>query len=141
MARGFLMPERGKFFETFHLVLDHLALARQKLSDSPAKGRIGDPVSAVGRHRQIPALDLVRALRAGLDALQSAGDRELDRLVIAALEMKEFVIAVAAPIAAVDRILAEQVKRAGNVVDAAPGQEEYDPFRHPFANHPEKAAI
>ena len=75
----------------------------------------GNPASTVGGHRQIAALDLVRALRTGLDALQSAGDRELDRLVIAALEMKEFVIAVAAPIAAVDRILAEQVERAGDV--------------------------
>ena len=73
---------------------------------------------AIGRHGQIAALDLVRALRARLDALQPVRDREFDRLVIAALEMEEFVIPVAPPIAAVDRVLAEQVERAGDVIGA-----------------------
>src|ERR1700730_18137995 len=135
------MPERGEFSEPLHLVLDHLALAREELGDGPAERRIGDPVSTVGWHRQIAALDLVWTLGAGLDALQSAGDRKLDCLVIAALEMKEFVLAVAAPIAAVDGILAEQVERAGNVVGAAPGHEEHEIFRHPLADHREKAPI
>ena len=55
--------------------------------------------------------------------------------------MEEFVIAVAAPIAAVDRIFAEQVERTGNVIGAAPGHEEDDLFRHPLADHREKAAV
>jgi hypothetical protein len=39
------------------------------LGDGPAKTGIGDPMRAVGRHRQIATLDFVRTLRAGLDAL------------------------------------------------------------------------
>ena len=46
---------------------------------------------AVGRHREVAALQFVRALRAGLDPLQPMRDRELDGLVIAAFEMQKSV--------------------------------------------------
>ena len=101
------LPERRILGQPLDLALDHVALAREELGDGAAKARVGDPMGAVGRHRQIAALQFVRALRAGLDPLQPARDRELDRPVIAALEMQEFVVAVAAPVAAVDRLLAQ----------------------------------
>src|SRR5215469_3190566 len=97
------------------LVRHHLALAREKSGNGAAKRRIGDPMRAIGRHRQIAALQFVRALRAGLDPLEPMRDRELDRAVIAALEMQEAVFAMGAPIAAVDRLAAENVERAGDV--------------------------
>src|SRR5215469_17223011 len=53
--------------ELLDLVLDHLALAGEELRDGPAEIGVRDVVRAVGRHRQVAALQLVRALRAGLD--------------------------------------------------------------------------
>ena len=91
------------------------ARGRGTAATARRKAGIGDPMRAVGRHRQIAALHFVRPLRAGLDPLQAALDRELDRAVIAALEMEERVFAVAAPIAAIDRVAAEDVEGAGDV--------------------------
>src|SRR3984957_11681508 len=102
--------------EVLDLLLDHLALAREELRDRAAKALVRDVMRAVGRHRQVAALELMRALGAGLDPLQPVIDRELDRPVIATLEMQHLVVAVAAPIAAVDRLAPEDVERAGNIV-------------------------
>ena len=55
-------------------------------------------------HRPIAARQLVLALRAGLDHLQLALDGEVDRLVVADLEMQEGVVLDAAPVAAVERV-------------------------------------
>ncbi len=105
------MSKWGKFGQPLHLMRDHVALTGKKLRDRPAKGRIGNPMGAVGWQRQIAALDLVRPLRARLDARQPVGDGEFDRLIVAAFKMQELVVAIAAPIAAVDRVLAEKVER------------------------------
>ena len=113
-----LMAERREFGEVLDLLLDHLALAGEERGDGAAETRVGDPVGAVDRHRQVAALQFVRPLRAGLDPLQAALDGELDRPVIAALEMQEAVFAVRPPVAAVDRVAAENVEGAGDVVGA-----------------------
>src|SRR5439155_24817453 len=90
------------------LLRHHLALTREKLSDCPAKPRIGYPVCAVGRHRQVAALDLVRPLSTRLDALQPMSDGKFDCLVIAAFEMQELVVAVTAPVTAVNCVRTEK---------------------------------
>ena len=132
------VAERREFGELLDLVLDHLALAIEKGGDGAAETGVGDPVRAVGRHRQIAALQFVRPLRAGLDPLQPALDREFDRLVIAAFEMQKAVFAVGAPVAAVDRVASEDVERAGDVVLAAPRHEQHDFVGHALAEHREK---
>ena len=68
---------------------------------------MGDPVGGVGRLGQVAALDLVLALRAGLDALQAVLDGEVDGAVVAELEMQERPVAAAAPVAAVQRLVAQ----------------------------------
>src|SRR5208337_2052155 len=111
MSRIFV-PEGRELREPFDLVLDHLALALEELGDGSAKARVRDPMSAVGRHRQVAALDLVWPLRACLDPLQPVGDGKFDGLVIAAFEMEKLVISIASPVPAVDRVLAEEIERA-----------------------------
>ena len=71
-----------------------------------------DPVGA-GGPGQVAALDLVLALRAGLDA-QAAFDREVDGAVVAELEMQEGRVDDGAPVAAVERLSPQQVERAGD---------------------------
>src|SRR5947209_19236071 len=105
------MAERREFGEMLDLLRDHLALAGEERGDGAAEARIGDPMRAIGRYRQIAALQFVRALRAGLDPLQPMIDRELDRPVIAAFEMQKAVFAVGAPVAAIDRLAAKNVER------------------------------
>ena len=96
----------------------HLAaLLGEKALDRDPKARLADPVRAVGRHRLVAALQLVLPLRAGLDARQAVLDREVDGPVVAGLEVEEIELLPAAPDAAVERVVAQQVERAG---DAAP---------------------
>ena len=70
-----------------------------------------DPVRRIGCHRQIAALHLVESLRAGLHRLQPAFDGELDGLVVAGLEMQAGNVDVGAPVAAEQRVLADEVQR------------------------------
>src|SRR5205823_13277016 len=63
------VAERRELGQLLDLLRHHLAFAREKGGDRTPERRIGDPVRAVGRHREIAALQFVRALRAGLDPL------------------------------------------------------------------------
>src|SRR5215813_9256366 len=63
--------------------------ALEVIRDRPSQTGVGDVMGGVGGVRQISACELVLALRAGLDDLQPAFDREVDRLIIADLEMQE----------------------------------------------------
>src|SRR5664280_2538833 len=75
----------------------------------PAQARIGDEMGGIGRVRQVAARQLVFALRAGLDPLELVGDRIVDGLVIAELEMQERVVLERAPIAAIKRVRPDEV--------------------------------
>src|SRR5579883_1348692 len=105
-------------FEMLHLVFDGVALARQEIRHRPRETGIAYPMRAVGRCRHVAALDLVLALRARLDALQAMRDGEVDRAVVASLEMQEGEIAQTSPVAAIKRIAAEEIERAGDVAAA-----------------------
>src|SRR5690348_959855 len=100
---AFPAERRQTLFQLVHLVLDRHGFAPEKIRDRAAETGVADPMGAIGRLRQIPALDFVRALRAGLDTLQAVGNCEVDGAVIARLEMQERKVADAAPVAAVKR--------------------------------------
>ena len=70
-----------------------------------------DPVRRIGGDGTIAALHLVESLRPGLDDLQSAFDGEFDGLIVAGLEMQAGNVDVGAPVAAEQRVLADEVQR------------------------------
>ncbi len=73
----------------------------------------------IGGLRQVAARDLVLALRAGLDRLQAARNRKIDRLVVADLEMQERVMFDRAPVAAEQGVGADEIDGAGDPASAA----------------------
>src|SRR6185437_2015809 len=140
-------PSLRLALERRHLLLELLHLAFQ--GDTPApheighgagEARIADPMGAVGRRWQVSALNLVRPLGSGLDPLQPARDGEIDGAVVARLEMEEREIAGAAPIAAIERVAAEQVEGAGDVAPALPGHDQHDAVGHALADEIEEGA-
>src|SRR5882757_7505520 len=80
------------------------ALALEVIGNRAAQIRIGDVVCRVSSLRQISARQLVLALRAGFDRFQPALDREIDRLIIADLEMQERMMLDRTPVAAEQRL-------------------------------------
>ena len=102
---------------------------------------MGDVMRRLRRHRQVAARQLVLALRAGLDHLQPLGDREVDRLVVADLEMQEGVVLDAAPVAAVKRVRADEVDRAGDVAAVALGHDQQHVVGHALADQREEFAV
>ena len=109
-----------------------IPLLRQEILHRPAQAGMGDPMRGVGRPRQIAALDLVPPLRAGLDALQPVRDREIDGAVIAEFEMQERPVAAAAPVAAVQRLGARQVQRAGHRLAGVLRHHQHHPVAQPL---------
>jgi alanine-alpha-ketoisovalerate/valine-pyruvate aminotransferase len=77
------LPIRQQLAQLLHLARHLDALLGEEALDRGAKARIADPVRAVGGRRLLAALQLVRALRAHLDARETALNRELDRLIVA----------------------------------------------------------
>ena len=90
------------------------ALARQIVGNGPPQPRIGDVMGRIGGVRQVAARELVLALGAGLDALEPVRDRIVDRLIVAELEMQERMMLDRAPVAAVERVRADEIDRAGD---------------------------
>src|SRR5215472_896163 len=70
----FPAERRQVLFQLVHFVLNGHGFAPEKIRHRAAETGVADPVGAIGRLRQIPALDFVWALRTGLHALQAAGD-------------------------------------------------------------------
>ena len=116
------------------------ALALEIVGDRAAQARIGDVVRRIGGDRQVAARELVLALGAGLDAGELVRDRELDRLVVAELEMQERVVLDRAPVAAIQRVGADEVERAGNLSAGALGHDQQDVVAHALADQREERA-
>src|SRR3546814_15316692 len=72
------------------------ALPDEKVGDRLPQPQIGDEVGAVGLDRQVAALQLVRSLGSCFHRRPPTPDRELDRLVVAGLEMQGRVVPDAA---------------------------------------------
>src|ERR1700690_360056 len=66
--------------------LDRLALVSEIVGDRLGEPRVGELVRRIGEGRPVAASELMLALRASLNAAQSAREREVDRLIIAHLE-------------------------------------------------------
>ena len=64
--------------------------------------------------RQVAAREFVLALRAGFDPLEPVCDRIVDRLVVAELEMQKRMVLDRAPIAAIERVGADEIDGAGD---------------------------
>src|SRR5579872_6450563 len=95
--------------------LDRDPLMPQIVGDGPLKPRVGELVRRIREGGPIAARELVLALGPRLDPPQAAGEREVDRLIIADLEMKERVVLDRPPVAAVERVVAEKIDRAGDI--------------------------
>ena len=65
-----------------------LAFPRQELVHRAVEGRMGEPVEGARRLGQEAARVLVLALRAALEEGDAAFDAELERLVVARLEVQ-----------------------------------------------------
>src|SRR5215469_1094540 len=131
---------RQALFQLLHLVLDRRGFASEKIRRRTAETGIADPMDAVGRLRQVAALDFMWPLCASLDALQAASDREVNGAVVAGLEMQERKIADAAPVAAVQRVGSDQVERAGDVTAVVLRHHQQDAVGHALTQEAKELA-
>src|SRR5215470_7898885 len=74
------------------------------------------------------------ALRAGLHRIQTALNGEIDRLVVADLEMQEVVMLDGAPVAAEQSIGANEVDGAGDPTAVALGHHQEHVLAHALAD-------
>src|SRR6476620_5224743 len=100
-----------------------------------------DQVRAIGRGGEIAAGKLVLALRSSFDDGEAVRNGEIDGLVVANLEMQVAVLLECAPIAAEQRILADEIQRAGDIAAIASGEDEKNIVLHDFADQAEELAI
>src|SRR5262245_5045570 len=129
---GSFLAERCRLRELLARGGDIGALALEKILDCAPQGGIDDVVRGIGRDRQVAARDLVLALGAGLDAAKLVLDGVLDRLVIAQLEMQERMVLDRAPMAAEQRVGADEINGAGDEAAVALGHHQQDAVGHLF---------
>src|SRR3954471_4741681 len=110
------------------------ALALEVIVDGAAQARIGDEVSGVGGPWQVAACDLVLALCARLDIRQAAFDGEVDRLIVADLEMQEGMMLYRTPVAAEQRVRSDEVDRARDPAIVAARHHQQHVIAHGLAD-------
>src|SRR5262249_34546236 len=110
------------------------ALALEEILDRAPQRRIDDVMRRIGRRRQIAARNFVLALGAGLDAGELVLDGVLDGLIIAELEVQERVVLACAPMAAEQRVRANEVDGAGDPAPVALGHHQQDAVAHLLAD-------
>src|SRR5689334_1050201 len=110
------------------------ALALKIIGDRAPEIRVGDVMRGVGGVRQISACELVLALRAGFDDLQPVLDRKIDRLIVADLEMQERMVLDRTPIAAEQRIRADEIDGARDPSAVALGHDQENVLAHALAD-------
>src|SRR5690242_8925117 len=118
------LAERAELGELAAGFGDIGALALEVIGDRAAEVGIGNVMRGVGGVRQISARELVLALRAGFDDLKLALDREIDGLVVANLEMQEVVVLDRTPVAAEQRVRADEIDRARDPAAIALGHHQ-----------------
>ena len=74
------------------------------------------------------------ALSAGLDARQLVDDRIIDRLIVTQLEMQERMMLDGAPVAAEQRVRADEIDGAGDPATGALGHHQHDAVAHFLAD-------
>ena len=103
--------------------------------------RMREPVRRHRAHRQQAARELVLALRAALEELEAALDAELDRLVVAGLEVQPRVKLGRTPVAAVQRAAGVHVERAGHRLAVALADHQQEILRHVARQAPKEGAV
>src|SRR5689334_12146843 len=94
----------------------------------------------IGGVRQISARELMLALRTGLDDLQPVLDREIDRLIVADLEMQERMMLDRAPVAAEQGVGADEVDRARDPSAVTLGHDKENVLAHALADQRKELA-
>ena len=93
----FVRVERRMLVVKLRLLGDRRGLALDERRDRLGEAGVADPVRAVGERRHEAALQLVLALRAGLEQRAAARDRALDQPVVAVLEVQHLVVGRGSP--------------------------------------------
>src|SRR3954453_15324000 len=91
-------PEGCRLGELLDGLGDAGALLREIGGDGAAEARVGDVVRRGRRDRAVAAGQLVLPLGASFHPREAARDREVDRLIVAELEVQERVVLDAAPV-------------------------------------------
>ena len=87
----------------------------------------------MGGNGQIAALDFVKALRPRFDPRQAMFDGKINRLIITCLEMQIGNIDIGTPIAAIKRIITNEIKCAADNVAVIFGHHQKHAVGHGFA--------
>src|ERR1700722_10794593 len=116
------------------------AFALEIFVDRAAKPGVGNVMRRKSGLGKIAARDLVLALRPGLDGFQAARNRKIDRLIIADLEMQERMMLDRTPVAAEQRVAADEIDGARDVAASALRHHEQDAFGHRLADEGEELA-
>src|SRR5205085_766137 len=103
---------------------DVRAFAPEEIVDGAVEGRMRQPMEGARRLRQEAARMLVLALRAALEERDAPLDAELDRLVVARLEVQAGHMLDRAPVAPVEGVRTVEVQRGGHAAALALGDHE-----------------
>src|SRR5689334_14164735 len=98
-----------------------------------------DAMRAVGQAREKSALQFVLALRTRLEKRETPLDREVDRLVVAKLEVQIAILFQGTPVAPVEIPTFEEVQGRGHGDVTIARQNQQDPIRHAAEDALEKA--
>ena len=91
-------------------------------------------------HRGIAARQLVPALRACLHAREATRDGRVDRLIVAQFEVQERLVDHRPPVAAIERIAADEVQRARHGAPLDECHDQQHALAHAFAQQGEGLA-
>src|SRR5687768_13913958 len=122
------MPQSGIWIlspigRVFRKSLGHVfnlpTFAFEIVGDRVSQSGMDNGVSGIRQDRLVTPRQLVITLRTGLHDRKAMGDRVVDRLMVADLEMQERMLLGAAPVAAVETIGPYEIEGAGDVTAVA----------------------
>src|SRR5439155_13939439 len=105
------------------------------------EGGVREPVEGACGLGKEAARVLVLALRAALEERDAALDAELDRLVVARLEVQARHVLDRAPVAAIERVRPEEVEGGGDGTPLVLGDDEQHVLRHAAREQREEFAV
>src|SRR5262245_6467562 len=140
--RGLLAaPERAALGELVDVLRHTGGLAREKSLDGVGELRLPQPVGGPSHLREEAARELVLALRAALEDADPARDAELERLVVAGLEVQARHVAGGAPVPTVKGLAGEDVKGACDRLAFPLGDHEQQVLRQHVAETREEREV
>ena len=101
-----------------------IPFAFQIALDRVAQPCISNPMCRVGCARAVAPGNLMSSLGARFDPIQAVRDGEVDRLVVADLEVQEAMILDATPVAAEQSVGADEVECSGDVAALAAAHDQ-----------------